>query len=103
MKIKFTLTRKQFRTLFSMMTRLDTTLISNADVALMTQYILSGTIKRLFNRLDQTKDQVVIQWRLDEAAAFRLALQPNYDFFDSYEQSIVDYMLLTIGMRLSIK
>lgn len=100
MKIKFTLTRKQFRALFSMMTRLDTSLIIAADVALMANHILSGSVKRLFNRMDNLKDNVTFQWRLDEAAAFRLTVQANYDLLDTYEQSIIDYMFLTIGMKL---
>lgn len=100
MKIKFIFTGKQLRTLFSMMTRFDISFISNTDTAVMVHYILSGTMKRLFNRLDQKKEKIIVQWRQDEAAAFRTILQVNYDFLDSYEQSIVNYMLLEIGKKL---
>lgn len=100
MKIKFTLTKKQFHALFSMMTRLDTSLIPNIDTATMAYFILSGTVKRMFNRLDNIGEKTTLQWSSAEAAAFRMTINAQYELLDFYEQSIVDYMMLVIGMKL---
>lgn len=82
------------------MTRLDTSLIPNIDAAAMAYCILSGTVKRMFNRLDNPNDKIILQWSSAEAAAFRMTINTQYELLDLYEQSIVDYMILVIGMKL---
>ena len=54
----------------------------------------------MFNRLDNPNDKIILQWSSAEAAAFRMTINTQYELLDLYEQSIVDYMILVIGMKL---